>query len=142
MVCDGVVKEMAFADLLTRRTIVSVHMKNKTPSCDRQNDSLVAHAARLNLGGYDIVGISRDTPNSHLRYAVAKKISFPLVSDPHDQFAHAADSLVQKSMYGRTFIGPARAAFVLDHEGTVLAVMEKIDTANFGHQLEELIQTL
>ena len=45
-------------------------------------------------------------------------------------------------MYGRRFIGPARSAFVLKPDGTVLAVIEKIDPANHGWELEELIKTL
>jgi len=138
----GVVKEMAFADLLTRRTIVSVYMKNHTPSCDRQNASLAAQAAAFDHAGYNLVALSRDTCGSHSRYAVAKKIGYALASDPLDFFARAADSIVQKSMYGRTFTGPARAAFVLDRDGTVLAVVEKVDTSGHAKQLQELIKTL
>ena len=137
---DGVAREVAFRDLLTRRTIVSVYMKNKTPSCDRQVASLVAHAEEFGRAGYDIVAISRDSRGSHLRRAAAEKIPFTLVSDPEDRFARAADSLVEKSMYGRRFVGPARAAYVLERDGTVLAVAEKVDTQDHAAQLRELIQ--
>ena len=67
VLCDGVVKEMAFAELLTRRTILSVYMKNNTPSCDRQNDSLAGHAAEFDVAGYNLVALSRDTCGSHAR---------------------------------------------------------------------------
>jgi peroxiredoxin Q/BCP len=140
--CDGAVKELAFADLLTRRTIVSIYMRNKTPSCDQQNDSLAAAAAEFDQAGYDVVGVSRDTAASHARYAVAKHISYPLVSDPQDHFARAADALVNKSMYGRRFIGPARAAFILDRDGIVLAVIEKVDPAAHARQLQDAIRIL
>lgn len=138
----GAVKELACADLLTRRTIVSVYMRNKTPSCDRQNDSLAASAAAFDRAGYNVVGVSRDTAASHARYAVAKQISYPLVSDPKDHFARAADSLVKKSMYGRSFIGPARAAFILDRDATVLAVIEKVDPTAHAVQLHDVIRKL
>ena len=139
---DGVAKDVSFAELLTRRTVVSVYMKNKTPSCDRQIDSLATCAAELDQKGFNLVAISRDTIGSHRRYAAMKKIKHVLASDPDDRFARAADSLVEKSMYGRTFVGPARAAFVLDRDGTVLAVAEKVDTANHAVQLEQLLATL
>jgi len=139
---DGVAKEVEFAELLQRRTIVSVYMKNNTPSCDRQNDSLGEHVAALNAAGYDVIALSRDSCGSHLRYAAAKTIHYTLVSDPTDAFARAANSLVQKAMYGRTFIGPARAAFVLDREGRVLAVVEKVDPAAHGEQLKKLVKDL
>ena len=142
IVQNGAVREVVFADLLTRRTIVSVYMKNNTGSCDKQNDSLAAHAAEFDRAGYNLVALSRDTSGSHLKYAVKKKISYVLASDPGDLFAQAADSIVEKSMYGKTYQGPARAAFVLDQDGTVLAVADKVDTADHAAQLRALIAGL
>ena len=91
IVQDGAVREVVFADLLTRRTIVSVYMKNNTGSCDKQNDSLVAHAAEFDRAGYTLVALSRDTVGSQLKYAAKKKIGYVLASDPADRFAQAAD---------------------------------------------------
>lgn len=142
VVRDGVASEMAFADLLTRRTIVSVYMKNNSGSCDKQNDSLVARAAEFDRAGYNLLAVSRDTPGSHQKYAAKKKIAYPLVSDPDDLFSKAAGAIVEKSMYGKTFLGPARAAYVLDQDGTVLAVAEKVDTADHAAQLRALIAGL
>ena len=139
---DGVAKEMAFADLLKRRTIVSVYMKNNTPSCDRQNDSLAAQAATFDRAGYDLVAISRDTCGSHAKYAAKKGIDYTLVSDPDDRFARATDSLVEKSMYGKKFVGPVRAAYVFERDGKVLAVVEKVDTADHASQLLDVIKKL
>ena len=142
LVQDGAAREVTFAELLTRRTIVSVYMKNNTGSCDKQNDSLVAHAAEFDRAGYTLVALSRDTVGSQLKYAAKKKIGYVLASDPADRFAQAADSVVEKSMYGKTYLGPARAAFVLDQDGTVLAVAEKVDTADHAAQLRALIAGL
>jgi peroxiredoxin Q/BCP len=141
-VAQGVESEVTFKDLLKRRTIVSVYMKNNTGSCDKQNDSLAAHAAVFTKAGYDLIAISRDTPGSHLKYAVKKKITYTLASDPTDLFAQAADAVVEKSMYGKKYFGPARAAFVLAPDGTVLAVAEKVDTADHAAQLKALIARL
>jgi len=142
VVSGGVAKEMAFADLLTRRTIVSVYMKNNTGTCDRQMASLVTHAEEIDCAGINLVAVSRDTGGSHVRYAAAKRVTFTLVSDPKDYFAKATDSMVEKSMYGRTFVGPARAAYFLDRDGTVLALVPKVDAENHAAQLWEMIRTL
>lgn len=139
VVQGGVTQEKPFGELLTRRTVVSVYMKNNTGSCDKQNDSLVACAEEIDRAGYNLVALSRDTAGSHTRYAAQKKITYPLVSDPKDFFARATDSIVEKSMYGRTFFGPARAAYLLDLDGTVLAVAEKVDPAKHAVQLRALI---
>jgi peroxiredoxin Q/BCP len=142
IVQDGVQREVALADLLTRRTIVSVYMKNNTGSCDKQNDSLAAHAVEFDRAGYNLIALSRDTVGSHVKYAAKKKIPYVLASDPGDLFAQAADAIVEKSMYGKTYHGPARAAFVLAKDGTVLAVAEKVDTADHAAQLRALIAGL
>ena len=142
VVRGGAIKEVAFADLLTKPTIVSVYMKNNTGSCDKQNDSLAAHVGELTKFGYNLVAISRDTCGSHLKYAVKKNITYILASDPDDAFAKATDSIVEKSMYGRTFEGPARAAYVIDTDGTVLAVIDKIDTKDHAAQLKTVLAGL
>lgn len=142
IVRDGVEAEVAFKELLTRPTIVSVYMKNNTGSCDKQNDSLAAHAAEFAKRGYNLVAISRDTCGSHKKYAEKKGIDYVLVSDPDDLFSKAADAVVEKSMYGKTYLGPARAAYVLGTDGTVLAVAEKVDTKDHAAQLLALLDGL
>ena len=139
---NGQTEAVRLCDLLTRPTIVSIYMRNNTPGCDRQNDSLAAHAAEFDRAGYNLIALSRDTCGSHAKYAAKKKISYTLVSDPEDLFAQAADAVIEKSMYGRSFTGPARAAFVLDRDGTVLAVAPKVDTADHAAQLRALIAPL
>jgi peroxiredoxin Q/BCP len=137
-----VVKDVAFAELLTRPTIVSVYMKNNTPTCDRQTNSLAEHAAGFDRAGFNLVALSRDTCGSHARYAQAKGIRFTLASDPGDHFARATDSLINKAMYGRNFVGPVRAAYVIDCDGTILAVAAKVDRDDHAAQLKELIASL
>jgi len=142
-VLDAVgMRTVSFAELLTRRTIVSVYMRNNTPSCDRQNDALAAHVAEFDRAGFNLIALSRDTCGSHARYRLAKKISYVLASDPNDAFAKAADALVDKTMYGRKFRGPARAAFILDRDGTVLAVIDKVDSNDHATQLRDAIAKL
>ncbi len=134
-VSGGAVREVEFGELLRRRAIVSVYMKNNTSSCDRQLTSLVAAAKELGAAGYDVIAVSRDTAGSHVKAAAKHGVPFTLVSDPEDLFAKAADSLVTKSMYGKQYVGPARAAFLLEPDGRVRAVIEKVDTADHAAQL-------
>jgi peroxiredoxin Q/BCP len=139
---NGVAREVVLRDLLTRPTIVSVYMKNNTPSCDRQNDSLVEHAGEFDRLGFQLIAVSRDSCGSHRKFAVKKNIPYTLVSDPDDTFAKAVDSIVEKSMYGRVFHGPARAAYVIDMNGTVMAVVEKVDTKDHSSQLKAVLAAL
>ena len=131
-----------FAELLTGPTVVSIYMRNNTGSCDKQNVALVADAAAIRDRGYEIIALSRDTGGSHARYAAKLGVDYPLVSDPDDHFGRAADVIVEKKLYGRTFAGPQRTAWVLDAVGTVLAVIEKVDAANHGEQVLAVLDAL
>lgn len=142
IVRDGLATEVTFRELLNRPTIVSVYMKNNTGSCDRQNDSLAAQAAEFDRRGYNLVALSRDSCGSHQKYAAQKGIRYWLASDPEDHFARAADALVEKSMYGKTYTGPARAAFIIGTDGIILAVAEKVQTKDHAAQLHRLLDEL
>ncbi len=141
VVQDRALKEVVFSSLLNRHTIVSVYMKNDTGSCDRQNDALAEVWSEVDRAGLNLVALSRDTAGSHLRYATKRGVRYILASDPKDQFATAADAIVEKQMYGRKFFGPARSAYLLAPDGTVESVIEKVDTADHAAQLRTLLAT-
>ena len=139
---QGEEKEVMFSDVLTKRSIVSVYMKNNTSSCDRQTASLAEHAQWFEERGYQVIALSKDTCGSHKKYAEKKGIAFTLVSDPENFFATATDSMVEKKMYGKVYEAPSRSAFVIDTDGTILAVIEKVDTKAHAEELKTLIETL
>ncbi len=133
---------VTFAELITKPTVVSVYMRNNTGSCDKQNDSLVAHASAIAAEGWQVIGLSRDTAGSHGKYAAKKSIGYTLVSDPKDLFAQAADAVVEKKMYGRTFEGPLRSAWLLRPGGEVAALIEKVDAKAHAEQVLAAIDSL
>ena len=135
-------RERTLAELLSRPAVISVYMRNNTPSCDRQNDALGAIAGELERRGYNLIAVSRDTCGSHVKYAGKRGVTYVLASDPEDVFGKAADAIVEKTLYGRKYLGVARSAFVLATDGTVLAVIDKIDTANHATQLREVLAAL
>jgi len=132
----------AFSDLLDGPVVVSVYMKNNTGSCDRQMISLNASRQRIQQLGYSIIGLSKDTVGSHVTYSAEHGIAFPLVSDPEHVFAKATNSLVEKKMFGRTFWGPRRSAYVIDGDGVLLSLIEKVDPANHGEQVVSHLEGL
>ena len=154
VVQGGVVRAVVFAELMTRRTIVSIYMRNNTPSCDRQVEALAEAAEEFAGMGYDLVAVSRDTAGSHKRRAEKLGIAVSagagksagsgllLVSDPGDLFATAADAVIDKQLYGRKYRGPARSAFILEADGTVLTVIEKVDTREHAEQLRAAVAGL
>lgn len=139
---DGEEHDVPFASLVQGPTIVSIYMSNNTGSCDRQTASLSEHEAELASAGYHIIAVSKNGVRSHARYAEKHGFNFTLVSDPDHAFAKATDAIVEKKMRGKAYVGPARAAFVLDGAGTVKAVIYPIDTKAHGQELLEAVANL
>ncbi|MEX1062901.1 MAG: redoxin domain-containing protein [Balneolaceae bacterium] len=142
IVKNGEEKTETFSELLRRPAIVSVYMRNNTSGCDNQNRSLAAHADWFDKKGYNLIALSKDSCGSHKNYADKLGINYILASDPEFRFAKAAGSVIEKKMYGKTFNAPSRSAFVIDTDGTVLGVIEKINTKAHAEELKELINHL
>jgi peroxiredoxin Q/BCP len=117
-------------------------MKNNTSSCDRQTLSLAENSEWFDKNGFNLVAISKDGCRSHKNYADKQGINYILASDPDYKFAQATDSIVEKKMYGKTFTGPSRSAFVIDTDGTILATVEKVDSKAHAEELKALIESL
>lgn len=134
--------EVKFRDLIKGPTLVSVYMRNNTSACDLQAASLAAHAKEIEKLGWSVVAVSRDTCASHAKYAAKLGIAFTLVSDPEFAFAKAVDSMVEKSMYGKKYMAPERAAYLFDSAGKVISIIPKVDAANHGPQALAAIAAL
>lgn len=139
---QGEIKTVMFAELLDKPLIISVYMKNNTGSCDNQNKSLAEQADAIMAKGYHLLAVSKDGCKSHQKYAEKMGINYILGSDPNTLISKVTDSIVQKSMYGKTYEGPARSAFVIDTDGTVKAVIESVDTKRHGEELLTLLNHL
>lgn len=128
--------------VLTRPHVVSVYMKNATSACDKQLATLAEAAPAIEERGFGVVGLSKDTAPSHQRYIAAQSLSFALLSDKEHAFARAADAMIEKSMYGRKFMGPARFALILGTDGTVLGLIAKVDAPAHGQQVLDVLDAL
>lgn len=142
VVQNGEEKEISFGELLTRPAIVSVYMRNNTSGCDKQNRNLVEHTDWFGDKGYKIIALSKDSCGSHKNYAEKMDISYTLASDPDYKFAAATDSVVEKQMYGKTFDAPSRSAYILDTDGTVLGIIDKVNTKAHAEELKELVESI
>jgi peroxiredoxin Q/BCP len=142
IVRNGKEETVSFTDLLDRPTIVSVYMRNNTSGCDKQNKSLAEQADWFDDQGYNLIAISKDTCGSHKNYAEKLGINYVLASDPDYKFAEATDSIVEKNMFGNKYEAPTRSAYLIDTDGTVLAIIEKVNTKDHASELKEMIRNL
>lgn len=132
---DGKPVHASFASLLDGPTIVSVYMRNNTSACDKQAAEMGKNDKVIGKQGFRLIAISRDSCASHAKYAAKHGYKFTLVSDPEDQFSRAMDAIVEKSMYGKKYLGPLRAAYLFDASGKLIGLIPKVEAAEHGQQL-------
>lgn len=142
VVDKGEEKTSTLAELLEKPLVVSIYMKNNTGSCDKQTKFLAESTDDIRSRGYEILAVSKDNCNSHKKYAVKQGIDYLLASDPDNKISEAFDSIVEKNMYGKKYMGPSRSAFVLDTDGTVLGIIEKVKSKEHGIEVLALLDSL
>lgn len=118
-----------------QRLVLYFYPKDDTPGCTAEACSLRDHYAGLLKAGYQILGVSSDSPASHQKFIAKYQLPFDLLSDQDKTVHEAFGTWVQKSMYGRTYMGTDRVTFVIGTEGLIEEVIAKVDTKNHAAQL-------
>ena len=109
----------ALAEHRGRSVVVYFYPAAATPGCTTQACDFRDSLASLTGAGYDVVGVSPDSPEKLARFAEDEHLTFPLLSDPDHAVLEAYGAWGEKSMYGRTSTGVLRSTVVVDPEGSV-----------------------
>jgi peroxiredoxin Q/BCP len=120
---DG--KEVALQDLRGRPVVIYFYPKDDTPGCTTQACGLRDSWASLE-GKPEIFGVSVDSPKSHRKFIDKHGLPFPLLSDPEKEIVSAYGVWVEKSMYGRKYMGAERSTFIIDADGRIAAIFRKV----------------
>lgn len=126
---------MRLADFSGRKLVLYFYPKDDTPGCTAEACNLRDNHQALLDAGYAVAGVSPDDPKKHRKFIDKYELPFDLLADTEQQIANAYGVWVEKSMYGRKYMGMARTTFVIDGDGTILEVIEKVDTKNHTAQI-------
>ena len=126
---------VSLADFRGKKVVIYFYPKDDTPGCTAQACNLRDHYAELQQVGYEVIGISGDGVKSHDKFANKYDLPFTLVADEDKSINEAYGVWKEKSMYGRTYMGTARTTFVLDEEGTITDIIEKVKTKDHTAQI-------
>ena len=120
---------VALADLAGRRVVLYFYPKDDTPGCTTQACGLRDGWERLD--GFDgvVYGISPDPPDSHATFRAKFSLPFGLLADEGHAVAEAYGVWVEKSMYGKKYMGVERTTFVIGPDGVIEAVLPKVKPA-------------
>jgi peroxiredoxin Q/BCP len=117
-----------------KKIVLYFYPKDDTPGCTAEACSLRDNYNSLLAKGYTIYGISPDGTKKHLKFIEKYELPFDLLTDEDHAVAEAFGTWVEKSMYGRKYMGMARITFIIDN-GTITDIIEKVDTKNHAEQL-------
>ncbi len=130
---DG--KEVSLAGLKGKKFVLYFYPKDMTPGCTAESCNLRDNYTALQKAGYEVFGISSDDEKSHQKFIAKEKLPFQLLADT-DKSVHAKfGTWVEKSMYGRKYMGTARVTFVVDGNGVIENIIEKVDTRDHAAQI-------
>ena len=122
-------------DLKGSRTVLYFYPKDNTSGCTLEAKSLRDGQEALAERGYRIVGVSPDSERSHQNFCSKHDLRFTLLADTERTICEAFGVWVEKSMYGRKYMGVARKTFLLDEECRITHIFDKVKTAEHYQQI-------
>ena len=122
-------------DLKGSCTVLYFYPKDNTSGCTLEAKSLRDGEDALKKRGYRIVGVSPDSERSHQNFCSKHDLRFTLLSDTERAVCEAYGVWVEKSMYGRKYMGVARTTFLLDEECRITHIFDKVKTAEHYQQI-------
>lgn len=123
------------SDYAGKKLILYFYPKDNTPGCTAEACSLRDGRAVLQERGFEVVGVSPDTVQSHQRFIEKKELNFTLLSDPEHRVAEAYGVWGEKKFMGRVSMGILRTTFVIGADGVIEKVFEKVRTADHFQQI-------
>ena len=126
---------LSLADLKGSRTVFYFYPKDNTSGCTLEAKSLRDGKAELAERGYRIIGVSPDSERSHQNFCAKHELNFMLLADTDHSICEAFGVWQEKSMYGRKYMGVVRTTFLLDEEGCITHIFNKVKTAEHYQQI-------
>lgn len=123
-------------DRLEGPVVLYFYPKDDTSGCTREAQDFSALAADFAAAGTRVIGVSRDPLSSHARFVLKHELAVELASDVDGSVAAAFGTWIEKSMYGRRYMGMERATFLFGRDGTLVRVWRKVRVA--GHAADVL----
>jgi len=123
------------ADFEGQTLVIYFYPKDNTPGCTTQACDIRDNYKALSKKKIAIIGVSCDDEKSHNKFINKFQLPFPLIADTEQKMVSQFGVWVEKSMYGRSYMGIARTTFIIDAKGIISHIIEKVDTKNHTAQI-------
>ncbi|MGL5314908.1 MAG: thioredoxin-dependent thiol peroxidase, partial [Peptostreptococcaceae bacterium] len=130
---------VSLSDFKNKKVVLYFYPKDSTPGCTKQACSFRDNYEAFESKDVVVIGISKDSVKSHGRFAEKNELPFILLSDPELEAIQAYDVWQEKKLYGKVSMGVVRTTYIIDENGNIEKVYDKVKTdKNVGEVLEYL----
>ena len=119
-------KSVSLSDFRGKTVVLYFYPKDNTPGCTRQACAFATSYAEFQKKGVEVIGISKDSVASHVKFAQKYDLPFILLSDPKLEAIQAYGVWQEKKMCGKVGMGVVRTTFIIDAEGKIAKIMPKV----------------
>ena len=123
------------SDYRGKKVVLYFYPKDNTPGCTAESCNLRDNYSDLQKEGYEVLGVSTDSEKSHRNFIEKQSLPFNLLADTEKQIHEKYGTWVEKSMYGRKYMGTARITFIIDEEGKIADIIDKVKTKDHTAQI-------
>ena len=141
---DAVVKngQVHLVDLKGKITVLYFYPKDDTPGCTKEACSFRDANHMMQQRGIVVLGVSKDSINSHQKFADKYSLSFPLLADTDTTVSQLYGAYGEKTNYGKTYMGVLRKTFLIDKDGIVRKIWDKVKAEEHAQEVLETIEEL
>jgi thioredoxin-dependent peroxiredoxin len=131
------------ADYRGRKLVLFFYPKDDTPGCTTENKDFSALAPDFEQAGVALLGVSKDPPKKHVKFIEKHQLSAPLASDAETGgLSDALGIWTEKQNYGRTYMGMVRTTYLIDPEGKIARVWDKVKVKGHAEEVLAAAQAL
>ena len=133
-------EEISLSNFLGKKVVLYFYPKDNTPGCTRQACAFAGLYGEFKNRNIEVIGISKDSVASHIKFAEKHSLPFVLLSDPELTAIKAYDVWQEKKMCGKVSMGVVRTTFIIDEQGNIENIMPKVKPDTNAAQILEAIQ--
>ncbi|WP_026903957.1 thioredoxin-dependent thiol peroxidase [Pedobacter glucosidilyticus] len=126
---------VSLSDFIGKKVVLYFYPKDNTPGCTAEACDFRDNYQSLKAKGFEVLGVSTDDEKSHKKFVDKFELPFTLLADTEKDIVEKYGVWVEKSMYGKKYMGTDRKTFVIDENGIIQTIIAKVDTKNASAQL-------
>ncbi|HEY0245982.1 MAG TPA: thioredoxin-dependent thiol peroxidase [Mucilaginibacter sp.] len=132
-------KTVSLSDFKGKTVILYFYPKDDTPGCTAEACDFRDNYQSLIGKGFEVIGVSTDDEKSHKKFESKFNLPFPLIADTGKEIVEAYGVWVEKNMYGKKYMGTARTTFIINADGIIQKIIDKVDTKASSQQVLDII---